>query len=846
MGGAKKIFKKVKKLWKSVSKLISGITEVLNKALKGLVNVLRSTLDAVMGFLGFKDEIVTMVAGNTQSLMDEEIGFTFKENIILRAAIQDLSFVDTMRETIIEGQHNDFRRYFRYGEKGYYLGLPTVQYGAGTAFEVDKLKHQIWEQHCITHKLPNDIKLGSPLPVKDEDFEVEQVDIRTLIMRSLASKYKVNESAGTITEGQDTYYVDWKTMVTSSSVTEDNDPDDTWDLIQTRYSVSGTNSDKYVATSDPMYSPTSNKITFPSNNGAFKYVMNGVSYNDGTSVVWDSSMHGKMITLQPDVARKGYPSSWIPREDDGTVKITVSSVEERSSHEPPKKDFTGVVYDTLGRHINYSFKVTNGRYTPYPNNLTHTFSYSRKVPYAGDNYYTGNGANNPVQELSTFADVMPVVLFKNSGVWVDSDKKSEWYKTSTKLLKTIGVDLQILLDNIRDSDGGAASNVTTMAFRLGVDLLSENQECLKYCFNFFEYLYFNSVVSKKDYETSSNKGRGTDLNIYSIQEGSFNIAYSTNYITKTVETGVANKRNHYEVVLSGDNCTIYKYIGGGKREKLYIAGLIGYYSIYIPKAKKSDVAAISFQKSEDPDVTSNFVLPMLNGLLKTLTPLEREAVVTRGNYLTVFSADYQKIRWYKTAKFMKVIGFVIAVVVAIVTWNPSAGAAISAAWAAGAVAFAGYLITNLAIALVTSKVAQIIIEQVISALGDNALAYIVAIAAAAVAAYYGGKLLNKPIEVSDALLSSARVSSQVYSSRIQSLLEDISGRFDKLLSDYADISKEHQRALEELSPKNSLNILELIVDTPERYFSKADMDTTELLTDEALTLPPTDFEYVLA
>lgn len=872
MGGAKKVFKKVQKLWKSVSKLIKGITDVLNKALKGVVNILKKALDAVMGFLGFKDEEVITVAANTQPMWEEEFAWRFKDDIILKGVVQDLGFVELMRDIIIGGQHNNFRRYFKYGRNDYYLGLPKVTYGAGKAFEVNKLKMQLWSEHIEKYGLPNDITEVDKLPVADDTFEVETPNIRQLVFNDVATKYGYNEKDGKLEINGVRYDVEWYTLNTNSRVIEKNDPNDTWDLIETQYTVRLTNIDKYFPVNSPVFNRETLSIEFPYNFWGYGYI---ARYTDdvgesvevkipmGSIVPWDNEMDGTILVANTKSALFGEAVEWEVRllnkpEPDTYMKgdfvplveISVIKREEDSSHTRPIRDISGTIYDTHGRYIVFSFKVTNARYTPFPDNLSHKFDYRKKVPYAGDTEFTGNGADNPTQEISDFSDVMPVILFKNEGRWIDTDKKSEEYITSRKLMKTVGLNLQELLDSIRDSDGGSASNVTTMAVRMGVDLLNNDQNCMKYCYNYFDYLFHNALVSENDYTKSSNSGRGTDFNIFAIQEGSFNAAYSLNFVRKTVERGItgphANKKDYYERVLSGSNCTLYKYIGNGVREKLYISELTGYYSIHVPKAKKSKVAVMSFVKSEDPDLTPNFVLPMLNGLLRSLTPLEREAVVTRSNYLTVFSADYQKIKWYKTKRFMKIIGIVIAIVVAVLTWNPQAGASVAAAWSAGAYAFAQFVLTKFVIAYMSTKLLQIVMEKLIGLFGDSAWGTILAIAAAAVAAYYGGKMINTPIEINDAILHTTRVGAQAYSNRIQGALAEIANEFDSMMSQYEDAYKANQQVLEEMAPKNPVNILALIVDTPDKFFVKADMDTTEVLLEERLFLPSTDHDHVFA
>lgn len=862
MGGAKKVFKKVQKLWKSVSKLIKGITEVLNKALKAVVNILKKALDAVMGFLGFKDEEVIMVAANTQPMWEEEFAWRFKDDIILKGVVQDLGFVELMRDTIIDGQHNNFRRYFKYGRNGYYLGLPKVTYGAGKAFEVDKLKMQLWNEHVNKYGLPKDKTTVASLPIKDDTFEVESPSIRELVFMDIANKYGYTADDNKLVIDGIRYDITWNTLDTNSKVIDKNDPDDTWDLLETKYEVVLEDIDTFFRTNRPTFNVSEQQIEFPHNRGEYNYLLGEDEIEAGHAVAWEDDFDGLELSLTKDNALVGEAIKWRikhlnPNEVDeegnpvpARVSISILEKETDESHVAPLKPMSGTIYDTHGRYIVFEFKVTDAAYTPFPDNLDNLFTYRVKVPYAGDTEFTGNGANNPTQEISDFSDVMPVILFKNEGRWIDADRKSEEYITSRKLMKTVGLNLQELLDNIRDSDGGSASNVTTMAVRMGVDLLNNDQNCMKYCYNYFDYLFHNALVSENDYTKSSNSGRGTDFNIFSIQEGSFNAAYSLNFVRKTIERGVtgphANKKDYYERVLSGSNCTLYKYIGNGVREKLYINELTGYYSIHVPKAKKSKVAVMSFVKSEDPDLTPNFVLPMLNGLLRSLTPLEREAVVTRSNYLTVFSADYKKIRWYKTERFMKIIGIVIAIVVAVITWNPQAGASVAAAWSAGAYAFAQFVLTKFVIAYMSTKLLQIVMEKLIGLFGDSAWGTILAIAAAAVAAYYGGKMINTPIEINDAILHTTRVGAQAYSNRIQGALAEIANEFDSMMSQYEDAYKANQQVLEEMAPKNPVNILALIVDTPDKFFIKADMDTTEVLLEERLFLPSTDNDHVFA
>lgn len=886
MGWAKKTWKSakkaVKKAVKSVTKFVKKVVDVVVSALKKVWDkVIMPILDAIMEFLGIKDEDVTMVAANTQPLFTEDMAFLTKDDVFLRASMHSTDFVEAIKEVILDGRHNDYRGYYRYGKDGYTRGLPTVEYGGAVATVGYDAIMDLWNEHVGIHNLPKDLLKYEDLPLSFSEFELAQNTPRELVTTDILKSYALTKDRNIYFDGSYNWEIDWLSLVTETTITVmPENPDEENPEGNTEYLVDSSRLNQYFQSTKPTLTYRFEEVEVPpeppvegeepplvppepvyetvrvttlhfEHHPELIYTFDSVVRESGSSVDLAPDSGGMPITVTGK-AVFGTINEWTLGHDETSNAYDLVATGEVTDplFKPDLRVLSGVIENSLHEFSRFTFTVNNPRYTPYPEDLDHVFRYIREKKDVDDNF-TGAGADTDVDLIYgiDYGDAVPIVVLKNESVWIDSNKSSQDYITSKKLLKYMTMDIDSLLSTIKDNE--SAGDVTTAAIRFGTDILSENQACRLYSYNFFKFFYKNQVISKADWDSAlvgSTITRPQDggvvtipvsgketFNQYVIKEGSFNSTISMNYIDryrKTITPAEAKKKGFIELSTTDEDVTFTKHLGNNQVEVIFVKKLIGSYVIKPLESKKAEVAMMTHSKSDNVDVQSGFIIPLIRGVMKTITPLQLEEVRARSAYLTVFSGTYEKIRWYKTAKFLKIIVTVIAIVVFILTLpaGGSPGVALYATLTA-ALTFAGLkaLVIKLVVAYAVTRIAAYAIERALLALGADEWAAVVALIAATAAAYYGGNALGGDVSWSTALLKSAQAVGQAFGKIQMDTLKDLNSDMTKFMDDFELQSEENQQLLKELEMPLQAKLRQYIAESPELFFGRTEADTTEAL-----------------
>lgn len=865
----------VKGAWKAVTKLIDTVVKAITDALQYVwKEVIMPILDFVADLLGFRDQELIQVAANTQALFDEATAWTFNDNIVLKSLMQGTNVVDEMRSTILYGQHNNSRGYSRYGEEHYSRGLPSITISAGNSTSGDRAIMALWKMHCDVNDYVNIFSTVASLPITDSIFSIHSPTAKDRITAEFVELYEYNIEEDVITKAGTQYKIDWNTY-SGSFVVESQDPN--WDPstpispeemdrlmeIGTLYWTMDTvEYNKYLRT--PTVKLVGSTITAPAlsrggylANGIEPFVDSGLGFGADLNMV-DPTAFPFLLTYT-DPVEYNYVKRWrvtrtetevppVAPATEPTIKVTyaltVDLREGNTTYVHKEVEMIGSIPDALTSLFTLKFKVNNIAFTPYPENLEYEFVYSIPQDRGPNLELTGGGVDDEIFDTfaEDFMDALPVVVLKEEGVWIDTDTGSANFTTSDKLLRSLSMRLQPLVDGVRESSASADNDLQTAAFRLGVDILTKNQGCLKYVFEFFRFVATISVASENDFiiskaKTGTEAVQGTSTNNITLEEGSFVTSYQYSYCSRTTvgfTPALTKKKGFYESGSTNTDFWIVRHNGDGTGTKVFVKNLAGAYVIRVPQASKAKMAAMSFTTSPDEDYNRAFVIPILIGPYRNLTPLQREEVMARSRYLTVTSGTYKLIRWYKTPQFLTFIMIVIVIVVTVLTLGSgTAGAlaAMQAAVVAGTYAVAASIAMNMAIqmliAYVRNRIIALVLEKILKVVGAGEYAELIAaISTAAITGQIDGKSMGEIVMSSALALGNS--TNALIQERTSTLIKEVNSYNTTIES----IQTEHTEAVKGLEVKNVLGLSALYTykaETPELFFSRVELDTTEVL-----------------
>lgn len=885
----KKAFKKVggifKKAWKAISKLVETVAKAIVDALKWVwKDIIMPILDFIANLLGLKDKDLIQVSANTQPLFDEKLAWLFNDNIILKSLLHGTDVVDEMRATILYGQHNDVRAYARYGEKHYYRGLPTVTLSAGKTTNTDASILGMWKIHCDLYGYPNPFTTVESLPIRDYRFDIAEPTADSVVLTELLTNYRYNTADNTLVSNGNLYFVIEGTRTVElvkigddpnyDPTTPDDDPDQEsmlTEIVTVNWTLQAERADQYVQSALPTIKDGSTLVLAPIMVG--DYTINdeplGIPVQTGAEIdlsdIPDTEFPLTLAFTEP--VREGYTVDFeITRTeytDPITSEVTLSfeiiagELEADPLNNPDIVLLSGSVQDALAPYFQFTFYVTDPEYSPYPDNTDYQFNYQVPQERTTDADFTGGGSNDSIFENypEDFMDALPVVILKEEGQWADHDKSSTGYVTGNKLLTKIGLQIQPLIDGIRSSSPDADEELQTAVFRLGVDIMSKNQGCLAYVFEFLNFIHATSIASKNDFDNSDREDaegaiQGRTTNNIMLQEGSFNSSYQYSYSTRAAVTDIpVKRRGFYETTATNSDYTITRHNGDGTGVRLFFKSLAGAYVITPTGSPKAKMAAMSFTESDDPDYNSSFVIPIMVGAFRKITPLQREEVIARSQWLTVTSGTYEKLRWYKSPAFLQIIGVIIIIVVTIVTWGAGSGyaAAIAAAMTAGVAALVTVVVSiaiQMIIAYAKTRLIMFILQKILSQFAGQEWAQVIAMIAAAVAAYYVGGM-----DVTEIVLNITQASTEYYGRELASEAKQLATEIQSTQTSLEVLGAEHQAAMDSMTinPIGLSALYDYKAESPELFFSRVEMDSTTLLSSfDSLMGLELDLDFMLS
>ena len=387
--------------------------------------------------------------------------------------------------------------------------------------------------------------------------------------------------------------------------------------------------------------------------------------------------------------------------------------------------------------------------------------------------------------VSTAGAFFPIVYFRQASNNMGTNKTTAEYKAAKRMMKTLGVDYQEIIDAVHENPGIADVEQAMMMFAVPAN--TQNSVEQKYLFDFFTKLYlaaggvsidagwgignvtprdngsdnyaFNLVLS-----TLANIARNTppkDIRI-EIKDTRFNMALSCAGIYKRKSAGVIGAVNAYASTFTSENVTV-TYT---KKEIVGYTQAIGdnggspiYADVPYSDIKPVDVFVYKKQITNTvyeeivvfdlkmtyymwggyttvgDDLGNILLVPLDKAITAKYSIPDRELLYTRSLHYVFNSRTVQKVKWYQQGWFADLVT-VVGIVLTVLSLGADGGFfANTAAVLAGKITIAAYVASLLVIAqyyvliLVASKV-------FVKVLGDE-LAMLIAIATTLYVGYQG-------------------------------------------------------------------------------------------------------------
>lgn len=424
-------------------------------------------------------------------------------------------------------------------------------------------------------------------------------------------------------------------------------------------------------------------------------------------------------------------------------------------------------------------------------------------------------------------------------------KPSKLSETSTLLLNKLNININELTDGIMTNEN--VDQITDAYVTLAVPINTESPEQILYLYEFFKAEIDRQRYTKAEfddwYADSGSWGNGalaTEIFIYDTHvqsEANLQNRLHYHYIENVLKSGSIGAINHattelVQGVIEGGNTRyidhslviIRRQISANEYMELTIKGLYSSGSINViptpigePRNSKSKRIRTNIPSVLAGETgTSLLYIPMshdtLNGDVLTGANMSsiRNTIIHKSLVLLIQSVQVTHLKWYETAEFAAFLK-ILAIVIAVVTWNPWAIPGIVAGtWAAAA-----WIIAQLAIQYILMLLVSKAILWVVEKIGGK-YALILAVVVAIVAAAYGYSGVDL-----GAYMPSAEAMLQAVNAITSAVTENAYNEMVELQREAEDFLKSAEEKQEELDAAEDLlfsdidyDLLNIIVNPP--------------------------------
>ena len=358
-------------------------------------------------------------------------------------------------------------------------------------------------------------------------------------------------------------------------------------------------------------------------------------------------------------------------------------------------------YDETAEYFHAKYRV-NGqiKYWAYKDN-------SGTYPVL-DNVYT----ESPAVSGSYF----PFAYFRYNKQSVNSNKTSQAYLTTEKMVKYLGIDYESMATSINENPDIGDVEQAMMVFALPA--VSNNQMDCRYLFDYFENLHYTmggEIQGSSLGLFSSIFRNGVKANAIVIKDAQFKMTLSNNGIYKQMIAGTIgpvgsytsqySKETGVEIAVDAETGATYPYPVIKRMHYYRHQVAIGLYEEVSVKDLTMTYYVYGNYTTTGDETDQILLIPIDRSIAGQYTIKEREELYTRSLHFVFNSRVVTKVKWYQRGIF-KVIMFVIAVVITI--YNPPAG--LAAMQLTGAALVIAAIVINLIIGFVLQQAFRLFVK----------------------------------------------------------------------------------------------------------------------------------------
>lgn len=444
----------------------------------------------------------------------------------------------------------------------------------------------------------------------------------------------------------------------------------------------------------------------------------------------------------------------------------------------------------------------------------------------------------------------PFAYFRYNKQSVISNKTTQAYLTTKKMVKYLGIDFDLMAETIDENPDIA--DVEQAMLMLGVPAVSTNEIECKYLFDYFNAMHYamGGTAYPLLSELQAKLGDGSvSKGVSIIKDSQFKMALSNDGIYKRIVAGSIGPIGVHTSSFSSVNVTV-EYVsevtsevssttipsGTHTYRKQITAGL--YEEIQVKNLKMTYYVYEEYTTTADE--TDNILLIPIDKSISSTYPIpDRETLYARSLHFVFNSRVVTEIQWYQTGIF-QVLLIVLAIVITVYTYGADGGSAI--ATALGLSGAAG-LVATIVVNLILGQLLTVGFKLFVKAFGTE-----VATALAIIALLYGGYELISAGGLQGAPWAEAmlQLSTGLQQAIMQTKMEGLVIDQQNFL-EYADEqTKLLDTAKELLESNNALNPLVIFGEEPQAFYNRTvhsgnigvlGITAISYYVDIALTLP---------
>ena len=665
-----------------VGELMGGVIGLPFIWLDGIfgTTIFTGLIESIMNFLGFEDEDIYSIDVIAVRVYDEDLYTKVMQDLHLEYMTKGYGSIDYSNNFAKSGD-NQFGRYYRTGKWEYMDYLPTGQINAVSLDRdgIVKVLEDIEKTEVFI------VNIGNRTPPDDvwAKYQLQQL-------------YDYNIGADVLKHSDGLWYhFDDVTYRTS---------DNTFDVtITTIPIINAKTYRKTTVTITPIDDLEDKKNTL---------IIDEVLYTDAATgnALYETSTVSSVDTVIPKDSE----------EDSYTNEVISEDIEVPAA----------TVVINIPMHANVQHYIVE-----YTRKDTGRFKYWIYNPQT--NQYQISSPNSKATNFEMF----PIVMLRNNKTNVaDMDKNSKRYKQTSKMLKSIGVDIHEITKGY--SDNPDIDQIQDAFFLLGVSPSDTEPIVSKCLYEMFDAIYDTtpfvdintsySMSIKEDPYNAAIVWNTGDVSTYTgtIHSGALvgdcnhvilNFTTTTNYYKIQVVTQLppdsrkprisVQEYTQKEVILDGvlqnteisDMRTFEAYQGDypvGTTKTLTSSQASTEEGMRIQKQltkttyRRIDIRnfhAVSIVRADKPrgkDLSlgsKDLVIPLAIPVVARLTFMEKTALLGRSVHLMFYAVQHTHLEWYETKKFanalqiaMVVIMVVVTTIVTVATWGSGTAATLTA------------------------------------------------------------------------------------------------------------------------------------------------------------------------